>query len=340
MTKKNQKTELIDLICAAENNPGDIRARLAVAHAYERTGEKDKALEELKEIARAFNGDAPAFFELGNFFLRDSRPLEAAAAYIHALKLDPKSHEARHNLALAYIMGRKFDDAIIHLEAAIALKPEHLESHLVLASAQMESGHAKEAAVRLESLWKINRASPRLLYLLAAANLKLRDYLKAMVFIDEGLQAAPADRAMRLLRAEIYMARNQFAAGIAEYDKLLAEKPDDLLALGNRGLARAMTGDTDGAMEDIDRALTLDPENAAALVNRGMIFAQRGMLRRALKDLDAALRITPSDPRLLHNIAVISLRLGEHDQAVTYLRAAAKLKHEPSAQLLKRLSET
>jgi thioredoxin-like negative regulator of GroEL len=44
VTKKEIKTELIDLICAAENNPGDINARLALAHAYERHGDKNKAL--------------------------------------------------------------------------------------------------------------------------------------------------------------------------------------------------------------------------------------------------------------------------------------------------------
>jgi tetratricopeptide (TPR) repeat protein len=340
VAKKNQKTELIDLICAAENNPGDIDARLAVAHEYERRREKEKALEELKEIARAFPANPAAFLELGNFFLRNSWPLEAAASYFHAIKLDPNSHEARHNLGLAYIMSRDFEKATAQLEAAVSLKPEHLESHLVLASAQMETGKPRQAAMRLESLWKINRANPRLLYLLAAANLKIGEHLKAMLFINEGLKAAPGDRAMRLLKAEILIAQSQYAPGIKEYDALLAEKPDNAFVLGNRGLARQMTGDADGAMQDFDRALELEPDNPVALVNRGLLLALRGMLRRAFKDLAAALKFTPNDPRLLHNLAVVCLKLGEHDQAVAYLRAAAKLDHEPSAQLLKRLAET
>ena len=340
MTKKDSKDELIDLICAAENNPGDIDARLAVAHAYERQGDKDKALEELKEITRAFSDRHAAFFELGNFFLRNARPVEAAASFVHALQLNPKSHEASHNLGLAYVMSREFDKAIKALEAATALKPEYLESHLVLASAQMEAGQAERAAARLEGLWKIERKNARVLYLLAAANLKTGDYLKAMIFVNEGLQAAPGDRAMRLLRAEIYLAQGQCPAGIREYDALLAERPDDALALGNRGLARSMTGDTDGALEDLDRAIEIQPGNATALVNRGMLLAKRGMLRRALKDFEAAIRIAPEDVRLLHNLAVLYLKLGEHDSAVAHLRKAAKLGHEPSAQLLKRLAET
>lgn len=340
MKKKEHKPELIDLICAAENNPGDINARLAVAHEYERRGDNDKALEELKDIVRNFSDEYAAYFELGNYFLRHSIPLEASAAYIRALQMDNRSHEAAHNLGLAHMMSREYDKAVKALETAVKLKPDHLESHIVLASARMESGRVAEAAADLEILWKLNRGSTRLIYLLAAANLKLGEYFKAAIFANEGLKAAPKDRALRLLRAEILLAQGQYKQGIAGYDSLLAEKADDTLALGNRGVAKSMTGDTDGALEDLDRTLELEPENAAALTNRAMILAGRGMLRRALKDFEAALKSSPEDARLLHDIAVVHLRLGENDRAAAFLRKAAKLGHEPSAGLLKRLTET
>jgi len=243
VTKKRRKTELIDLICAAENNPGDIGARLAVTHEYERRGEHDRALEELKEIVRAFPEDHNAFFELGNFFLRASQPNEAIGSYAHALKLNAQFAEASHNLGLAYTMTGRTDKAVHAFKAAVALKPDFLESHLCLASAQIETGNAAAAAARLEALWQINRDNPRLLYLLAAANLKTGEHLKATIFANEGLKLTPNDRALRLLRAEILVAQRQYPQGIEEYDKLLAEAPDDTLALDNRGLARQMTGD-------------------------------------------------------------------------------------------------
>ena len=338
MTKKRRKTELIDLICAAENNPGDIGARLAVTHEYERRGEHDRALEELKEIVRAFPEDHNAFFELGNFFLRASQPNEAIGSYAHALKLNAQFAEASHNLGLAYTMTGRTDKAVHAFKAAVALKPDFLESHLCLASAQIETGNAAAAAARLEALWQINRDNPRLLYLLAAANLKTGEHLKATIFANEGLKLTPNDRALRLLRAEILVAQRQYPQGIEEYDKLLAEAPDDTLALDNRGLARQMTGDMEGAMEDFNRALEIEPDNATALTNRGMLLARRGIYRRAVDDLLAALKLNPRDPRLLHNLAVAYLKLNEYDQAASYLKKAANLRHQPSAELLRRLT--
>ena len=65
----------------------------------------------------------------------------------------------------------------------------------------------------------------------------------------------------------------------------------------NRGLARALLDDVDGAIADFTRALQDYPNFADAYNNRGFAYAKKGQLEAARSDLEHALAINPNHPK-------------------------------------------
>jgi tetratricopeptide (TPR) repeat protein len=65
----------------------------------------------------------------------------------------------------------------------------------------------------------------------------------------------------------------------------------------NRGLARALLDDVDGAIADFTRALQDYPNLADAYNNRGFTYAKKGQLEAARSDLENALAINQNHPK-------------------------------------------
>lgn len=82
------------------------------------------------------------------------------------------------------------------------------------------------------------------------------------------------------------------------------------------GLARAWSGDTDGAIAAFDQAIAHDPRLSRAWLNRGLAWQQKGDLDRALADLDRAVAIAPRDPRGYRQRAQLLRQRGETRRAV------------------------
>jgi tetratricopeptide (TPR) repeat protein len=98
------------------------------------------------------------------------------------------------------------------------------------------------------------------------------------------------------------------------------------LNLGNLFYFRQRTPEK--AMEMYKQVLSLDPTNELAHNNLGVIFLQRNMLGQAETAFQAAIDRNPDYVDALYNMACLSARQSKGDQAMDYLKRAAKLKPE------------
>ncbi len=335
---KKRKTELIDYVCAAENNPDDFCARLALVKAYQRHEQKDEALQELAEMEKAFPGEAGPFIARGNLCMQERSWQDAIEAYQSAIDTGERTEEVYYSLGLAYRGAGKIDDAKKAFSAAAALSPEPLESFLCLASILFETGEYDKTISILEGVRPQHSKDARLLHLLGAACSKKGDNFKASIFVEEGLKHVSEDKKLLALRAEILLQTNRFKEAIGEYDGLIAKHGEDSLFLCNRGLARETVGERQAALHDYDRALEIEPRNTVARTNRGMLHAGSGAVGKAIDDFEEALKIKPNDTVLLHNLGVAYLKKGSLIKAEGALKKACKLKHQPSCDLLQKIS--
>jgi tetratricopeptide (TPR) repeat protein len=90
--------------------------------------------------------------------------------------------------------------------------------------------------------------------------------------LSRAIELEPDDPQLRHRRALIFMLRREHARAIADYDRIIAVKPDANAYLF-RGGAHLYSGNYDQAIADAEHAINLDPGNAVA----------RDLLREASK---------------------------------------------------------
>jgi len=101
--------------------------------------------------------------------------------------------------------------------------------------------------------------------------------------------------------AEAYVARgiqlkkeNEPHAALSDFERAV-ELRQDALTYFNRAVTRHDLRDYDGALADYDRVIALKPDSVDCWVNRGLIREMRGELEQAEADLREALRVAPAD---------------------------------------------
>jgi tetratricopeptide (TPR) repeat protein len=125
----------------------DLFEAAAVAEA---SGEADVAARFYDQCARADRGDAIAPFNLGNLHLAERRYDQAALAYQQALARDPRLVEARYNLAQALEGAGKSAAAAAELERLLADDPTHADALFNLAQLRMGAADLTSAKTLYE----------------------------------------------------------------------------------------------------------------------------------------------------------------------------------------------
>jgi len=110
-----------------------------------------------------------------------------------------------------------------------------------------------------------------------------QEELTAQTWFEKGFNAANLDEKVRCCTEAIRL------------------KPDYAEAYTNRGNARRVKGDLDGALADYAKALRLKPDLGDAYNNRGVARADKGDLDGAVKDYAEAIRLKPDFAEAYNN---------------------------------------
>jgi tetratricopeptide (TPR) repeat protein len=99
----------------------------------------------LTEVQQQFSQDDALFTAIGTALLLGKQPKEAEFAFDRALQLDPKSVSGETNDASAYLQAGDTDEAIAHLERAVALDPLDLTAVAPLIDLYRRQGNDSRA---------------------------------------------------------------------------------------------------------------------------------------------------------------------------------------------------
>ena len=124
-----------------------------------------------------------------------------------------------------------------------------------------------------------------------------------------------------------------YQGAIADYNRAVNQRDGELdLQLvevyNDRGLARLMVDDTDGAIADFSLAIHLDDSNHRAFYNRACACHHRGDLLGAMRDFTLALQLDPNRAEAYVNRGLIRHQLGLQQAALTDFKVASQQFHE------------
>ena len=130
---------------------GYVTARYNYALVLEDVGRIDEAIVEYETVVEANNMHFDAWNNLGNLYGRLQRNEEAKNAYRMALRANPELMIARTNLAKKILAaGGDIDEALEHLKAAAAARPEDAQIANNLGAAHAMKGDMETAAGQFE----------------------------------------------------------------------------------------------------------------------------------------------------------------------------------------------
>jgi tetratricopeptide (TPR) repeat protein len=142
-------------------------AYTALGLSYIQQGDVGKAVDALRERARADSGNAALQYLLGEALIRtgigpdDAEYAEALTALEKSVRLNPSFVYSRIDLAKLYLMRNRNRDAIGQLRDAIAIDPTKVQAFAQLGAALRKEGKLDEAAPMFAKVRELNEYNRR-----------------------------------------------------------------------------------------------------------------------------------------------------------------------------------
>ena len=306
-----------------------------LAHLYEEmavnAGRPDYATQAVEEYKRALDADPDSTLlqdGLADLYFKIGRIKDAVSAAQDQVKRNPNDIAAHTLLGQVYLRslgdmqgaqsGEMLQLAIAEYETLSRLKPDDLESKLLLGQLYALNHDSAKAEAQFKDAQKIDADSEDVVLNMARLYSEEGDTQRAV----DTLLAVPVDDRT---------ARMEFALG-GSYDQL--KKPKDAAAAyrrsldiepdnpdAQRGLANALIADDqlDEALKVLNALVAADPTDGTSEIHISEIQRRQGHYDEALATLEKAKTQVQDNLELSYNEALIYDALGKYDQATGVL---------------------
>ncbi len=267
----------------------------ALAQAYRRNGQMDRAKDLLARVSRLNaqeRGDDPDTDLRRMMFriVRDDHGRPAAGA--------PSAAVAE---AATCAGAGDLDGAIARLHQVVEAAPAFVDARYQLAVA----------------LW--NR------YQRAGGRRQKTDLDEAVSVLSRAVEQAPDQAQLHLVLGQLFAEQLNFARAIEHLQRALTLVPGNPEHAYNLGLALRLHGDLDAAETQFRAALASNPDHALARRSLGLVLRQKGDLSAAATELRRAAAQLPDDAQGHHLLGTVLLKQGDVPGAMTELREAIRL---------------
>lgn len=236
-------------------------ARTSLGLIYFAQGRHDRAREELETALELDSAQADACYGLAKVAEAQGRPDEAEARYRRAGELRPRPLYFNALGSMLYDRGR-YDDAEQAFLQSLDADPDNVHALRNLGGIYYALGRPDEAASTFQSALEI-RPNASLYSNLGTIFFSRGLYSKAVTAFEDALAMDGASNqyiywlnladAYRQLPGKQDEARRSYGRALQILDSLVGKKPDDVRLRSRRALARARSGNRDGALSDIER---------------------------------------------------------------------------------------
>ncbi|HEX9428543.1 MAG TPA: tetratricopeptide repeat protein [Candidatus Polarisedimenticolia bacterium] len=326
--------------------PADSSALLALAQAYEASGDTEAAMTRYDRLIQREPGQLEARFHKARLQEKEGDSQAALAGFKALLDLSA---------------GR---GALSDREAAI-LALTHSQIGLI----QMDARDWDSAAASfVKALDASDQPGPELFLLLARVHLEAARPAEAERVLSEATRRFPGDLDLQVAQGEVLIVRNDVDGARLVFERLIKEKngspdayariseawlrhkkfplADEVLKEGTRqhpaddsllfarGAAMERMGEGAQAERLLIKAIRLNPKNAMALNYLGYMLADRGdKLNDSIAYVQRALALDPKNPAYLDSLGWAQFKLALYEPAEKNLRDALRYDQDDPAIL-------
>lgn len=314
------------------------RAQQNLALVYIRAGRYREAIAPLLRTVSLGGADGRVYGLLGFAYLNEGRHLAAEGSYKQALVFDPENLEYRLGLVKCQLATQQLDAALALLDELIAQNPDRDALWVLQANVYIQKERPQEAAITLELLRRMGRATPANLSLLGDLHMASDNQSLALEAYLAAIEAGGPEDIERSLRpAEILVsrgawdeARRLFSQIRSVSEELPGEIQKKLLRLEAK-VAMA-TGSGEEAIRILEALVVQDPLDGDALLLAGDYYARSGEREKAEYRYEMAAKLEGYEPDALVKHAQLLVQMQKYSQAVELLRKAQKVEPRDAIQ--------
>jgi putative PEP-CTERM system TPR-repeat lipoprotein len=276
------------------------------------------ALVTLEELVDATPGSAPSHYQLGIAAAGAGDMQRAETELKRALEIDPNFAPSLAALAQSALAKDSTDELNEYLNRLIAIAPNVPEVLQLQAAAAHRQGDANAATGFASAAFEASPSTRTVtnlsFYLLAAGK-----RAEARTALSAWLTEHPEDTSVRMALANDQQLGNDVAGAMANYETILRNNPDNVIALNNLAW-HLQESDLEQALIYARRAQLLAPGSAEVLDTLGVLEHRNGDSRRGLRYVQRALEIAQDQPSMLYHSAMIQAESGDRQAAIATLQ--------------------
>ncbi len=216
---------------------------------------------------------------------------------------NPACWLAHNNLGVILNQTGQIDEATIHCQKALELKPDYVEAHNNLGDALLHSGRVDEAIVHYQRALELKPEYAEAHNNLGAAILQNGQIDVATIHFQRALELKPEYAEAYNNLGEALLRNGKVNEAMIQYQRALELNPDYAEAHYNFGNALLQEGQVDEAIFHYQNALKIKPEYIMAHLNLGNALKQTGRADEARVHYELAIKINPMELGALNNLA-------------------------------------
>src|SRR5262249_6009262 len=193
-----------------------------------------------------------ATFLLGTLQAQQGAIGLAIEAFRRAVRLNPRSVDARYNLALAMNLAEDHEAALKHYQRVLKLEPQHVDGTSNYAGTLAKLGRFQDAVDQYRKLIALRPNHAEAYYNLGVALTELDRFEEAIESAERALSINPAYAEAHFIRGVALAELRRVEAALSGYDRAIALKPDYADAHQNRYLLRLLQGDFAGGWPEME----------------------------------------------------------------------------------------
>lgn len=295
--------------------PRSFSWRYARADIFRQQGKLADALADYEVACAGQVSDVACLVRQGRARLETNDAATAQELFTRALTLDPQAAAAHEGLGQVANMQGQHQEAVKHLEAALALVPAANRLHYELATAYQKLNQPEKAKTHLDQRGTVG--------------------IKVVDGLTEQLEALVRGERIAILRGRLAFQAGRYDDAVAQFTKAVEAEPRSVTARVNLAAALVQLGQGTPAVRQLQEALRLQPLNGAAHYNLAVLLLQQPEGRpEAIRHFRAALVADPTDRQTHVQLANALRQQGEAEEALIYALKAADL--DPSDETVLR----
>ena len=310
LLRRDPKNALAAATQIAERFPTNTDVLDAKARAQTASGDTEGAIATYKRIYELSPNSTSALADYVARLNGAKDFSEARAVLQDALARDPKNGTVKADLIRleAEIGGMRAGLA----KARVFAKEDPGNPLYDILSAELfeKAGRRNEAVDLLEKAVVTRPSADALIEALSGLYVRTGDPGKAEALLNTRLQADSKDIAIRSILASLYTDQKKYDEAVAQYTRVVAERPADAATLNNLAWLYQQKGELATARRLAEQAFAVAPRVPLIDDTLGWILVAQGEADKALTYLSAANLSAPKNPDIQYHLAVALNRLG------------------------------